>query len=325
MSVTKFGLDVGFGNFKMVGEFGSMVVPSHTSIEVGSEYRVDGLNSSKRPLSIEVNGVKYFAGERAHEWGTAIENVDSNRLLGSPEAQVLMYATFTKYMKSIGVTEIGNAVVAVGLPLELSKTNEAKKNANKVKGWISGKHSWGVGGIEYRLSVDKVYVTSQASGIIQDYVLDIYGNLLGERKPIIKNEVGLISIGYRTIEIMLLNSMKINQSMTTGAMGGVREYLEMCNSEQMYTLGELDEKLKKGELKNSEKQIAWERAAIGRIEKVWGRRWQRFGRVIIVGGGAEIASQTISNYFGGKMYRPDEPVLAIARGLYKWATVKGGK
>ena len=41
-----------------------------------------------------------------------------------------------------------------------------------------------------------------------------------------------------------------------------------------------------------------------------------------MGGGAEIANQTISNYFGGKMHRSDEPVLAIARGLYKWATVQ---
>ena len=116
-----------------------MSFPSHIAIETSSEYRVDGLSSGKRPLIIELDGVKYFAGERAHEWGTAIENVDSNRLLGSPEAQILMYATFTQYMKSIGVTEIGDVVVAVGLPLELSKADEAKKNAGKVKGWIAGK------------------------------------------------------------------------------------------------------------------------------------------------------------------------------------------
>ena len=123
----------------------------------------------------------------------------------------------------------------------------------RLKAGLLEKHSWGVDGVEYSLSVRKVYVTSQASGIIQDYVLDICGNLLGERKPVIKNEVGLISIGYRTIEIMLLNGMKMNQSMTAGAMGGVREFLEMCNSEQMYTLGELDGKLRQGGVEESRK------------------------------------------------------------------------
>ncbi|MEM8863239.1 MAG: hypothetical protein AAGD96_33430, partial [Chloroflexota bacterium] len=169
MSVTNIGLDLGFGNFKMVGEGGSVIVPSHIAIETGKEYRVDGLNSGKRPLSIEVDGVKYFAGERAHEWGTAIENVDSDRLLGSPEAQVLMYAAFAKYMKLSDVTTMIGVVVAVGLPLELSKAEEARKNASKVKGWIVGDHSWLADGIEYTLSIRQVFVTSQASGVIQDY------------------------------------------------------------------------------------------------------------------------------------------------------------
>jgi hypothetical protein len=320
--INNFGLDLGFGNFKLVGTAANIVLPSHVAIQSGAEYKVAGLDNGNRPICITKDQTKYFAGAGAHGWGTAIENVDSNRLLGSPEASVLMYATFTKYMKKIKATKLENVAVAVGLPLELSKADEAKTNASKVKGWIRGDHTWIADGIEYSLSIQTVFVTSQAAGIIQDFALDMNGKPIGANKSVIGGEVGLISIGYRTIEIMMLEGMKMNQNLTAGKLGGVREFLELCNTDQLFTLGELDDKLRIGQVGTNEQQLVWERGAIGQIEKVWMKKWQRFEKVIIVGGGAEIASKTISNYFGAKLHKPKEPVLAIARGMFKWATAK---
>jgi len=319
-----FGLDVGFGNFKLFGANASIILPSHVSVQTGNEYQIAGMSSGRKPLNIIKDGTSYYVGENAHQWGTPIENVDSNRLLGSPEASILMHGVFTHYMKNNDLHNLDNITVAVGLPLELSKANEARSNAAKVRSWIQGTHQWGADGEQYQITIDTVLITSQAAGVIQDHALGLNGQPIGANKPAVLGEVGLISIGYRTIEIMVLNNMKMNQNLTAGTSGGVRELLEICNGDQLYTLGELDSQLRSGKVATPNQQKIWERQAIGHIEKVWGKKWRRFEKVIIVGGGAEIASKTIANYFGSKLHKPDEPVLAIAKGMYKWAIAKSG-
>lgn len=64
----------------------------------------------------------------------------------------------------------------------------------------------------------------------------------------------------------------------------------------------------------------WGREVSGAIEHAWGRSWRRFARVVVVGGGAIILNGQLA--FAGKAAVPDDPVLAIARGLYKMATMQ---
>jgi hypothetical protein len=61
---------------------------------------------------------------------------------------------------------------------------------------------------------------------------------------------------------------------------------------------------------------------LGVIERQWGSAWRRFAVVLIMGGGALLLKDTLPLKFSGKAYLPDNPVQAIARGLYKMTLLK---
>ena len=75
--------------------------------------------------------------------------------------------------------------------------------------------------------------------------------------------------------------------------------------------------LRAGQLDIAEALPIWEREVTGVIEKQWGTTWKRFSAVLIVGGGAILLKNTLPYRFNGRAFVPDEPVLAIARGLYR--------
>lgn len=58
---------------------------------------------------------------------------------------------------------------------------------------------------------------------------------------------------------------------------------------------------------------------MGVVEKQWGNAWKRFAVVLIMGGGSILLHDTLPYRFNGKAFMPDQPVTAIARGLYKLA------
>jgi len=107
------------------------------------------------------------------------------------------------------------------------------------------------------------------------------------------------------------------QRFTTGATSGVRRLLEIVNGQRLYSLGELDMQLRAGQLDVSSALPIWEREVMGVIEKQWGNAWKRFAVVLLMGGGSILLKIPCPYRFNGKAYAPDNPVIAIARGLYK--------
>jgi hypothetical protein len=69
----------------------------------------------------------------------------------------------------------------------------------------------------------------------------------------------------------------------------------------------------------------WASEVMGLLERRWGAKHRRFAAVILVGGGVKLLRQQLALRFGGKAYIPDDPVLATARGLYKFAVLSQGK
>jgi hypothetical protein len=96
------------------------------------------------------------------------------------------------------------------------------------------------------------------------------------------------------------------------------------NRDGLYSLGELDAKVRSGGMR-AEMQKAmpvWSREVNGEIEKVWGSNHRRFEKVLIVGGGALLLQDSLTQQFGHKAWVPSDPVLAIARGLHKLSIMK---
>jgi hypothetical protein len=165
--------------------------------------------------------------------------------------------------------------------------------------------------------VDSVRVTSQPFGGLCDYLLNAEGKFIPERKKAFTAEVGIVSIGFGTVELLVIRGREQVQRFSNGSASGVRRMLEILNGEGLYSLGEMDVMLRGGGLDTKTALPVWEREVTGIIEKQWGKSWKRFSAVLLMGGGVILLRDTLPGRFNGKGWLPDAPVMAIARGLYK--------
>lgn len=320
------GIDLGMGAIKLYGPGGGVQLPSQVATDNKQVVsRLAGMRSSRPPLKVEVDGRAFFVGPGAHEWGRPIENLDYERLTGSPEILAIFYASLTGYMAAYGHSSAPLTLV-VGMPLEPLSGDEAevKETVKAVKTWMKGQHHWTADGAAYHLTVADVRIASQPAGALFDYLLDDKGKFVTTRKSQAKKEIGVISVGFNTVELLVVQDRKTVQRFTAGNTAGVRRLLELINGDGLYSLGELDTQLRDGSLDIREALPVWAREVTGQIERTWGRQWRRFAQIVTVGGGAILLNGQLTTRFEGKAYLPDDPVLSIARGLYKLALMQTG-
>ena len=311
------GIDAGNGAFKLYGANGGLELVSQVATN-GSQKVLStmGLRKAKAPLAIQNESGQFYVGPNAHDYGRPVENLDVDRFNGTPEMKALLHGSLTRYQKRFGMFKAPLSVV-VGLPNEVLTGEQAEQNVENIKRWIRGSHAWMADGQEYSLQIAEVKVASQVTGGLFDYLLNAEGNFIAERKGAFTGEVGVITVGFGTVELMVVRDRTPVQRFTTGAASGVRRLLEIVNGQRLYSLGELDTQLRAGQLNTREALPIWEREVTGVIERQWGTAWKRFAAVLIMGGGAILLKDTLPYRFGGKAYIPDEPVQAIARGLYR--------
>lgn len=322
--MNQFGLDLGMGACKLFGAGGGIHLPSHVAIADGRAVtRLAGMKAEKPPLKITVGSHSFYVGDGAHEWGRPVESLDYERLNGAPEMKAIVYGALTRYMEQCQVIT-SPVTLYVGMPLESLAGDNAQATVIAVRDWLRGKHEWTADG-ETALSVDvaEVKITSQPTGALFDYLLDQNGRFVPERKADIKKEIGIISVGFNTVELLVVQDTKPVQRFTAGATVGVRRLLDLVNASGLWSLGELDTQLRVGALDIKSSVPIWAREVAGHVERTWGKQWRRFGRIVTVGGGALILNGQLS--FEGRAYVPDTPVMAIARGLYKLALMQGSK
>ncbi|MCB8942521.1 MAG: ParM/StbA family protein [Ardenticatenaceae bacterium] len=325
-----FGLDLGYGAIKLVGEYGGIELPSHIATSSGPVAAdLAGIEATERPLLIKtIPHQPYWCGLGAHAYGRAIENMDYDRLIGSVEVQVLLYAAFTRYMHQCHIIpKTASVTLYVGLPLEpiSGDKGEVDNVVAAVRQWLVGVHHWQADAQPYSLSVKAVHVASQPMGAYFDYILADDGR--PRHAAHLGQEVGVISVGFNTVERQVFQSGTFIPRFTAGSQDGVRRLLERVNgrSQGLYSLGELDAKLRLGNLETHQDIEDWARQVLGKVEASWGRDWRRFAHVILVGGGARLLNGRLLSKFEGKASLPDDPVMAIAQGLYKLAVAKEAK
>ncbi|MEI2773380.1 MAG: ParM/StbA family protein [Candidatus Competibacter sp.] len=323
--MNSFGLDLGMGACKLYGPLGCIEMPSQVAIWRDHARGLGGMRNARPPLKVELNtGQAFWVGLHAHQWGRPVENVDYDRLSGAPEMQAILYATLTQYVKEHGpiASPVG---LYVGMPLEPLTGDGAAATLNAVRTWLTGVHRWQAGGEAYQVEVSAVKITSQATGALFDYLLDADGSFIPGRKTHIKKEIGIISIGFNTVELLVVQDNAPVQRFTAGSTNGVRRLLELLNTGGLYSLGELDTLLRMGSLATGEALTVWEREVSGQVERVWGTAWKRFATIISVGGGAMLLNGHLVRHFNGRVDMPDQPVMAVARGLHKLALLQGGR
>ena len=321
----KLAFDPGYANIKLFGSRGPLVMQSAIAISAGDKIgHMAGLRVSRPPLCVRTNAGQFYVGEGSHDWGRPVENLDYDRLSGVPETRAIVYASLTRYIEQY-CPFASPVQMVVGLPLEPLSGPYAQTNADSARQWLRGEHSWEANGKPYTVTISEVRVTSQPTGALFEYLLDDNGQFLPERKSHFNEEVGILSIGFNTIEMLAIKERAPIQAMTAGRTSGVRRLLELLNHQGMYSLGEMDDRLRSGSLDVKAALPIWSREVTGQIEKTWGQRWRRFARIIAVGGGVLLLKDTLIERFDGKVYIPTDPVLAIAHGLYKLALMQSNR
>lgn len=317
MQLTYLGIDAGNGAFKLFGQPGGLEFISQAATN-GTQKVIStlGLKRSKAPLAIRNEGGSFYVGAGAHDFGRPVENLDVDRFNGTPEMHAILHGALTRYQQSYGTFENPLSVV-IGLPNEVLTGEQAEQNVENVKHWLRGQHSWTADGEAYSVQIAEVKVASQVTGGLFDYLLNESGGFIPERKKAFTSEVGVITIGFGTVELMVVRNREIVQRFTSGSTSGVRRLLEIVNGQKLYSLGELDLQLRAGQLNIQEALPIWKREVTGVIEKQWGPAWKRFAAVLIMGGGAVLLKDSLPYYFSGRAYIPEKPVEAIARGLYR--------
>ncbi|MCP4428262.1 MAG: ParM/StbA family protein [Chloroflexi bacterium] len=322
---TNIGIDLGMGANKLHGPGGGLQLPSHVAVD-GNQVitRLAGMKSKRPPLKVETESGKFYVGAGAHEWGRPVESLDYDRLTGSPEIVAIFYGAMTNYIQKHGPIN-GPVKLIVGMPLEplSGDVDAARAVAAQVRGWMRGAHSWHANGKPYDLEVGNVKITGQATGALFDYLLDDAGAFIPTRKGHIKKELGIISVGFNTVELLVVQNSAPVQRFTTGKTSGVRRLLELVDGQDLYSLGELDTQLRAGALDVRDALPIWAREVTGQVEKTWGRAWRRFAGIVLVGGGAVLLGKELTAKFEGRAVMPSDPVMAVSRGLYKLSLMQG--
>jgi hypothetical protein len=318
------GEDLGMGANKLWGPDGGLQVVSQVATNGGGHLEgMTGLKSKRRPMLVRGDFGSFYVGEGAHEYGRPVENLDFDRLTGAPEMRALLYGSLAQYQATHGPFDAPIALM-VGLPLQMMAGERAKEYQNGVKTWLRGWHEFEAEGVTHKLEVGQVRMTSQPVGALFDFVLDDESRIQAERADALLDEVGVISVGFNTLELLVVKDQGAVERFTQGNTVGVRRLLELMNRDGLYSLGELDERLRAGRMRAELKAALpiWAREVNGEIEKRWGQSYRRFARVIVVGGGALILKDALTSQFGMKAFVPNLPVLSIARGLWKLGRMK---
>lgn len=315
------GVDAGNGAFKLFGAEGGLETLSQVAWN-GNQRVVAtmGLKKSKAPLNVKNAHGSFYVGAGAHDYGRPVENLDVERFNGTPEMVALFHGSMSEYQRKYGVFREPLSLV-VGLPQETLTGDLAEATRENVRRWLIGQHRWTADGHDMQADVADVKIASQVSGGLFDYLLDDQGKFISARKGAFTKEVGIISVGFGTVELLVVRDRAPVQRFTTGAASGVRRLLEILNGQRLYSLGEMDILLRGGHLELNAALPIWEREVMGVIERQWGTAWRRFAAVLVMGGGA-ILLPGLALKFNGRGYTPDNPVQAIARGLYKMTLLR---
>jgi hypothetical protein len=265
---THFGLDLGMGAIKLYGNQQGIQLISQVAVNnsplVG---RMLGLGNARLPLRISLpSGSAFFVDGGAHDSGRPVENLSMDRFAGAPEMIALFYGAFTRFIQQFGAIPQPVSITC-GLPLETLSGENARTTVEHIQRWMKAEHSWKANDQDYQVAVSEVRATSQPAGALFDYVLDTEGSIIPARRSAFTQEVGIVSIGMNTTELLVVREKVPVQRFTDGSTSGVRRLLELVNSQRHYSLGELDSLLRANRLDISQALPIWEREVTGEIEK----------------------------------------------------------
>ncbi|TAN62517.1 ParM/StbA family protein, partial [bacterium] len=192
--MTIAGIDIGYGNIKVVSDEITTVFP--TIITPAREGGFD-VGIGNNVLPIEVNGKQFYVGEDAEKSAFKLDIRYKSWFLEDE------YIAF--YKKAIFLLKPGFLTIVTGLPVnEYNECRGKLKNRLKIRFQADGNF----------FNVEDVRVMPQPFGSFYNFVLDHEGNITREKS--LTETVGIIDIGYRTTDYILISSGKYTEGEVSG-------------------------------------------------------------------------------------------------------------
>jgi hypothetical protein len=312
------GLDLGATTIKLRTPDMRVVLGSAVSVYDGrTMYRGDA-TTDQRPAPTLVrlgNGDTYWCGASSHMRGAPVDSVDIERLRGDEPTRALVYAAFSRAK----IPAEARIMLVVGVPTELLMGERRMENVNAIKQWLMGTHTYHADGTEHTIHVDVVKVASQAVAAAVEFFLDDNGTLIPERGKFWVGDTAVVSLGGSTTELAVVNAGQIVERLTAGRNSGSFVMYGLVDPNRDYTILEMDEMVRTGARTLNGEIDRWGEMVLGFVSTKWTREVNRFGRVIVCGGGVHLLKDQMTRKFRTKLHIPAEPVQAIADGLYRMA------
>lgn len=305
-------LDIGFGNTKGVTRDKTAVFPSVVAVRsIGLGMAGLGMDV-QRTTPVLIGDREFFVGDNAHLWGRVVENLDFSRLT-SPEAKALMCAAMYHLLPSPSTSEAINLVI--GLPVPLLQSEEAREVLASLKNNVVGKHQARVKRRWIEFTVATVWAVPQPVGAWVDWALDHSGTLI--HPEAITETVAIMDIGFNTLDLYGIQGAKAIPRLIGGDKLGVRRLRELAwPGIPSYQIP--DQPPPESAI------LTWLNEITGCLEQIWGNF--SFDRLILTGGGANYLRNYLDRFprwlTRVPVYIPDNPILANARGLWKWGLKK---
>jgi hypothetical protein len=319
------GLDLGFGNIKIRDEKGGSVFASHLNVP-GVDYRLDDnqVGDGKTSL-VEFDNMRYVAGMDAPLSTRPIIGLDVERIKGGSEIRAITYAAIGAHYNQFARWR-DDVTVYAGVPASLLVGDDKDRSVAAIQGWLKGKHTWKQDGKEHYAVIDRVVVRSQAAGAVSDMAYSLDGKQTKDAR-ITEGSFGIISIGFNTVELSGGIGGKPVPDMIVSSQSGVSSMLWNYGRDGRQSIGLLDWKLRREQLNGHLQSVIdqWSDGIVGLVASQWKSLAYNLDRIILVGGGARYAESALRGRFGDKLWTPDDPVISIARGLYKRAVADGKK
>lgn len=309
-------VDIGFGNAKGFADGGkSVIIPSRVAIPSADLGLAGmGMKMARRATRISFDRGDFYVGPSAGSWGRIVENLDFSRL-SSPEAEALLYAVMSEL-----VSDGASVRLVLGLPVPLLQDEAvARPVLEALRARLIREHLARVNGRPFAFSVGGLRAAAQPVGAWADWALDAEGRWAS---PAARTAlVGIVDIGFNTLDLYGIRGGKLEPRMVGGDKVGVRRLLDLEAPGKPYH--EAEERVRAGKISESALST-WLSEIIGSTERVW--NGVNPDLVILVGGGAALLrgrKEAFQRAFKGEVIVPEDPILANARGLWKWGqTVK---
>ena len=314
------GIDIGFGNVKLFDSKGGSIHASHLG-QMRNRGTEDA-TSAADTLTVTFDHMEYLVGERVAIEGRGRTSTGMHRFDGTEEAKAVLYAGFSKRILTHGsYKEPIDAYV--GVPFERMNGADGAENTASTQKWLlnDGKpHEWLCNGKKHTARFNSVVVRTQANGAMGDMILTLQG-AYSPAAEYVQRGFGIISVGFNTVELSGALYGKPAGGMSASAELGVRAMLELYKSKK--PLANMDLEYRYGLLNAKVNQ--WSTDLISFVNDRWKENIASIQRVWLVGGGANDSRPALQSYFCPiPVVTPDDPYIAVARGLYKWG-VKNAK